>query len=125
MKAYKFLQGIRFIYPDTIYLPVALKTLQEDVDKWTSQFEPQYWQPHEMLARLMEETGELAREVNHLFGPKKKKDSEDRRELGAEMADIIFTLCCLANSKGINLDDAWKQVMDKCYNRDNDRFQKK
>jgi len=104
---------------------MVLRDLQDEVDRWTSQFEPQYWQPHEILARLMEETGELAREVNHLYGPKKKKDSEDERELGDEIGDIIFTLCCLANSRGINLDDAWKRVMDKCYHRDNNRYERK
>ncbi len=104
---------------------MALKNLQDEVDQWTSQFEPQYWKPHEILARLMEEIGELAREVNHLHGPKKKKSSEKEQELGTEIADVIFTLCCLANSNGVNLEEAWKQVMDKCYNRDNNRYQKK
>jgi len=104
---------------------MVLKDFQDEVEKWTSQFEPQYWQPHEILARLLEETGELAREINHLYGPKKKKDSEDKRELEDEIGDIIFTLCCLANSKGINLDNALKRIIDKCHNRDNDRYEKK
>lgn len=104
---------------------MALKDCQDEVAKWTSQFEPQYWQPHEILARLMEEVGELAREINHLYGPKKKKESEDKHELGDEIADVIFTLCCLANSQGIDLDDVWKRVIDKCYQRDNDRYAKK
>jgi len=103
---------------------MTLKDYQNEVDKWTSQFEPQYWQPHEILARLMEEVGEVAREVNHLYGPKKKKNSEDKRELGDEIADVIFTLCCLANSKGINLDDSWKRVMDKYDQRDRNRFKR-
>ena len=104
---------------------MSLKILQEDVDKWTSQFKPQYWQPHEILARLAEETGEIAREINHLHGPKKKKESESVRDLGEEMADIIFTLCCLANSKNISLDESWKRVMEKCYSRDNSRYERK
>jgi len=104
---------------------MSLKQIQEQVDKWTAQFKPQYWQPHEILARLMEETGELAREINHLFGPKKKKSSEDEGDLGEEIADIIFTLCCLANSKGIDLDKEFKKVIDKCYGRDKDRYEKK
>jgi len=104
---------------------MTLKKIQDDVDNWTAQFQPQYWQPHEILARLMEETGELAREVNHLYGPKKKKSTEGMKDLGTEIGDVIFTLCCLANSQGIKLDDAWTRVMDKCYNRDNNRFEKK
>ncbi len=104
---------------------MSLQDIQRQVDEWTSQFKVQYWQPHEILARLMEETGELAREVNHLYGPKKKKPEEQTRELGDEIGDIIFTLCCLANSKGINIDEAFKRVMDKHYGRDNERYEKK
>jgi NTP pyrophosphatase (non-canonical NTP hydrolase) len=104
---------------------MALKELQEDVDEWISQFTPKYWGPHEILARLMEESGELAREINHLYGPKKKKNSEETKEMGDEIADIIFTLVCLANSKRIDLDKAWGNMMTKYSNRDKDRFNKK
>ncbi len=52
---------------------MSLEKIQKDVDNWTSQFDLQYWPPHEILARLTEETGELAREVNHLYGTKWKK----------------------------------------------------
>ncbi len=104
---------------------MSLKPIQKDVDEWAQQFKIPYWQPLEIMARLTEETGELAREVNHRFGPKKKKSAEEKKELEDEMGDIIFTLCCLANSQKIELDDAWKRVMDKCYGRDKERFEKK
>jgi len=104
---------------------MSLKDVQKQVDKWVGQYKDSYWQPHEILARLIEETGEVAREINHLYGPKKKKSDEKTGELGEEIADVIFTLCCLANSKGINLDKAFKKVMKKCYGRDKDRFEKK
>ena len=83
------------------------------------------WQPHEILARLVEEVGELAREINALYGPKKKKPTEETKELVDEMADVLFTLICLANSKGIDLDEGFKHTMDKCYGRDNERYEKK
>ncbi len=102
-----------------------LKEVQNDVDKWVSQLKIGYWQPHEILARLIEEVGELGREVNHEWGPKKKKETEKDNELGDEMADIIFTLCCLANSQGMDLDKHWKKMMKKLYGRDKDRFEKK
>ncbi|MFH1602117.1 MAG: nucleotide pyrophosphohydrolase [Candidatus Shapirobacteria bacterium] len=102
-----------------------IEQFQREVDEWTSQFDPQYWPPHEMMTRLMEETGELAREINHRFGNKKKKVGEKDRQLGDEMADIIFTLACLANSQGISLAEYMQRVMDKCRARDNDRFGKK
>ena len=98
---------------------------QKQVDEWVSQFKIGYFQPLEILARLTEEVGELAREVNHRYGPKKKKSTEDSVELNDEMGDIIFTLCCLANSLNLDLDEGFKHVMDKCYGRDKDRFEKK
>lgn len=104
---------------------MSLKDNQMQVDQWASQFTVPYWQPHEILARLIEEVGELAREINTLYGPKKKKPTEEIKELGDEMADIIFTIVCLANSKGINLDESFQHVIDKCYGRDNNRYEKK
>ncbi len=52
---------------------MGLKELQDGVDEWTSHFETPYWQPHEILARLIEETGEPGREINHLNTPKRKR----------------------------------------------------
>lgn len=104
---------------------MSLNNIQKEVDDWTNQFKFPYWKPHEILARLIEEVGELAREVNHIYGPKKKKSTEETKEMEDEIADIIFTLACLANSHKINLDKAFKRVMDKCYNRDNNRYEKK
>jgi len=104
---------------------MALKEIQKQVDDWVIQYKVGYWKPHEILARLTEETGELAREINHIYGPKKKKSSEETKELSEEMADIIFTICCLANSLELNLDESFQQVMNKCYGRDNTRFEKK
>ncbi len=104
---------------------MSLKDIQKEVDIWAQQFKIPYWQPLEILTRLTEETGELARELNHRFGPKKKKPTEEKAEVAAEMADIVFTLCCLANSQGIDMDEAFKLAMDKCYGRDKDRYEKK
>ncbi len=102
-----------------------MNDIQKQVDEWAQQFKVPYWRPHEILARLMEEVGELSREVNHLFGPKKKKATEKEKHLGEEMGDIIFTLTCLANSLKIDLDEGWGRVMDKCYGRDKERYEKK
>ena len=104
---------------------MALTEIQKQVDEWVQQFKIPYWQPLEILTRLTEETGELAREVNHRWGPKRKKSTEDVKELGDEIGDILFTLACLANSQKINLDEAFQRVMDKAYGRDNNRFEKK
>ncbi len=105
---------------------MSLKDIQKDVDEWTGQFDPQYWPPHEILARLTEEVGELAREVNHLYGTKKKKISEHEGSLSQEIVDIIFTVACLANSHKIDLQKEWEQMMSKKhYGRDQNRYTKK
>ena len=95
---------------------------QQDVDQWTSQFDPQYWDPHEMLARLAEEVGELGREVNHAYGPKPKKDGSSFN-VEEELVDIMFTVICFANKEGIDLDEAWStMISQKLEVRDKDRF---
>ncbi|MBU0907134.1 MAG: nucleotide pyrophosphohydrolase [Nanoarchaeota archaeon] len=104
---------------------MPIKNYQNEVDEWVKQFDPPYWKPHEILARLTEEVGELAREVNHIYGPKKKKASESERELADEIGDIMFTLICLANSHGFDLDDVMNRVLEKSRVRDKDRFEKK
>lgn len=104
---------------------MGLQEIQQQVEQWVQQYKIGYWKPHEIYARLGEEVGELGREINHLFGPKQKKATEGNADLGEEISDVIFTLCCLANAQGIDLDKAWKQVMEKCYGRDNERYEKK
>jgi len=98
---------------------------QKQVDEWVNQFKIGYFKPLEILARLTEENGELARELNHRFGPKKKKDTEDTQDIENEIGDMIFTLCCLANSLNLDIDRGFTKTMDKCYGRDKDRFEKK
>lgn len=105
---------------------MLLNKIQKDVDNWTSQFEPQYWPPYEILARLMEETGEVSREINHIYGIKKKKTNEHSDSLGQEICDIIFTAVCMANSHNINLQLEWDTMFEeKLYGRDKNRFDKK
>ena len=102
-----------------------MKKIQKEVDNWVQQYKIGYFKPLETMTRLMEEVGELAREINHRYGPKKKKETENVVEIGDEIADVIFTLTCLSNSLGIDIDKSFKKVMDKLYNRDKDRFEKK
>jgi NTP pyrophosphatase (non-canonical NTP hydrolase) len=102
-----------------------MKNVQEEVEQWVQQYKIGYFKPLEILARLTEETGELARELNHRFGPKKKKDTEDTKDIEDEVGDIIFTLACLANSLGLDLDRGFAKVMDKLNGRDKDRWEKK
>lgn len=104
---------------------MGIKEYQKDVDDWTNQFNPPYWPALEQMARLSEETGEVARELNHIHGTKKKKSCEETKELSEELIDVIFTICCIANSHNINLDIAWEKMKEKKMKRDNERFLKK
>lgn len=105
---------------------MSLKDIQQDVDLWVSQFTPAYWPPLAQMARLSEETGEVAREINHIYGPKQKKLDESQQKLSQELIDVIFTVVCIANSNNINLQEEWEKSMkEKHYGRDNNRFEKK
>lgn len=99
--------------------------MQKEVDSHISQYKEGYFSPLSMLARLSEETGELAREINHYYGEKPKKESETEKSLEQEMGDILFVLICFANSLHINLEEAFDLVMDKFQTRDKDRWTKK
>ncbi len=95
---------------------------QKDIDAWFKESGWEYWTPHEILARLVEEVGEFARLVNHEYGPKKKKDSEATQHFEEEIGDILYTLTCFANTHNINLDEALKRSLDKVIERDKNRF---
>ena len=102
-----------------------LTDAQRRVDAWISQFEEGYFHPLTNLARLAEEVGELARDINHRYGQKTKKPEEPEGDLGMEMADILFVLICMANREGIDLQDAFERMMAKIEARDEGRWTKK
>jgi NTP pyrophosphatase (non-canonical NTP hydrolase) len=104
---------------------MSLADAQRRVDAWISQYEEGYFQPLTNLARLTEEVGELAREVNHRFGQKTKKRDEAEGDLAMEMADILFVLICMANREGIDLQAGFDRMMAKVETRDRDRWTKK
>ena len=101
---------------------MRIRDAQERVDDWISRFEEGYWPPLAILARLMEEVGELSREINHRFGSKPKRVDEAPAELELEIADILFVLISLANQQGIDLEAAFDRAMDKYEKRDGDRW---
>lgn len=104
--------------------PITLSTVQKIVNNWITQFEEGYWPPLSMLAAVTEEVGELAREINHREGYKKKREGGDA-DLGLELADVLFTLVCIANYYHVDLEQAFKAVITKYTKRDIDRWTKK
>ncbi len=101
---------------------MSLAPHQARVHAWISRFEEGYFDPLTNMARLSEEVGELAREVNHRFGQKIKKRDEPEGDLAMEMADILFVLICMANREGIDLDQAFDRMMLKVEHRDTARW---
>ncbi|EJY6939815.1 nucleotide pyrophosphohydrolase [Staphylococcus pseudintermedius] len=103
----------------------SLSDMQKEVDTYISQFKTGYFSPLANLARLTEEVGELAREINHYHGEKKKKVSEAENTIEAELGDNLFVLLCLANSLNIDMTKSFNQTMKKFNKRDKNRFERK
>jgi NTP pyrophosphatase (non-canonical NTP hydrolase) len=99
-----------------------MKEFQKKIDDWFKKAGWSYWSPHEITAQIFEEGGEIARLINHLFGPKKKKSNEAHQELEGEVGDLLYAIICLANSQGIDLDAAMEKSIHKTMTRDKDRF---
>ena len=100
----------------------TMNQLQKEVDQYISQFKEGYFSPLAMVARLTEELGELAREVNHSHGEKPKKSTEEENTIEEELGDLLFVVICLANSLDISLEEAHNRVMHKFNTRDKDRW---
>ena len=107
---------------EAVAVDMTLRDAQALVDAWMRERGWAYWHPLSQLARLTEELGELARVVNHEFGEKPKKSDEANQDLALEMADIVYTLICLANSQGIDMQAGLEAVMAKYRARDADRY---
>jgi len=97
-----------------------LNEIQEKIDLWVKNH-GDYWSPLSMLCAIVEEIGEIAREINSLEGYKPKK-KEEKGELFEEMGDLLFSIICLANYYDIKLDNAILKSIKKFSERDINRF---
>ncbi|MCA9333029.1 nucleotide pyrophosphohydrolase [Candidatus Saccharibacteria bacterium] len=103
----------------------SLLEYQKQIDTMLQAYEKPYWHPLSQLARMIEEVGEVSRILNHKYGDKPKKLSEEHQDLADELADILYTTICLANSQNIKLDPALEKAIAKLETRDKGRFKKK
>ena len=101
-----------------------IKNYQDEIDEFFKREGWSYWSPLSQMARLSEEVGEVARILNDMHGDKPKKSIETKQHLDEELADVIYTVLCLANSHDINMDDAMSSVFEKISIRDKGRFSK-
>jgi len=99
-----------------------MQKYQKELDLWFKKYKWEYWHQLAQFARLVEEIGELARILNHLYGEKPKKSEEKRQELEEEIGDVLYTLICLANSSNVDLDTAIKKSFAKVMRRDKNRY---
>ena len=103
----------------------TLRHMQSQVDEYIQQFKTGYFSPLSQMARLTEEVGELAREINHHYGEKAKKDGEQPKTVQEELGDVLFVTLIMANSLNIDLTEAFNTNMEKFNKRDAYRFERK
>lgn len=100
---------------------MEIKEAQEVVDKWIKKYGIRYFDEMTNMALLMEEVGEVARIMARRYGEQSEKESDKNKDLGEEMADVLFVLMCLANQTGVDLETAMIKNMKKKALRDMDR----
>lgn len=100
---------------------LTLKSAQHEVDQWIKTIGVRYFNELTNMAMLTEEVGEVARIIARRYGEQSEKESDKNKDLGDEMADVLFVLICLANQTGVDLEDALKRNLEKKTNRDKDR----
>ena len=100
---------------------MTLEEAQQTVDTWIKTTGVRYFNELTNLAMLTEEVGEVARIIARQYGEQSFKPSDKDKNLGDELADVLFVLICLANQTGVNLTEALQKNLEKKTNRDADR----
>lgn len=100
---------------------MEISQLQKKVDDWIKKYGVRYFDEMTNTAMLMEEVGEVARIMARKYGEQSEKESDKDKDLGEELADVLFVLVCLANQTGINLDEAIQKNFEKKTQRDSTR----
>lgn len=99
----------------------GLADTQKQVDQWINTIGVRYFNELTNMAQLTEEVGEVARIIARRYGEQSEKESDKNKDLGEELADVIFVAVCLANQTGIDLEAAFQNRMDNKTKRDKDR----
>lgn len=100
---------------------MTIAQAQQDVDEWINTTGVRYFNELTNLGILMEEVGELSRLMVRQYGEQSFKASDKGKELGDEMADVLWVLICLANQTGVNLTEALEKNFEKKNRRDENR----
>lgn len=100
-----------------------LEGVQKRVDDWIKAHGVRYFDALTNMAQLTEEVGEVARIIARRYGEQSEKESDKSKDLGEELADVIFVAICLANQTGVDLQDAFQKKLKIKSERDHDRHQ--
>ena len=100
-----------------------LKGAQEKVDQWIQTHGVRYFDELTNMAQLTEEVGEVARIIARRYGEQSEKESDKSKDLGEELADVIFVAICLANQTGVDLQATFTKKLDLKTDRDHERHQ--
>lgn len=100
---------------------MTIEQAQQQVDQWIKTIGVRYFNELTNMAMLTEEVGELARIIARRYGEQSEKESDKHKDLGDEMADVLWVLICLANQTGVNLTEAFQKNLEKKNTRDKDR----
>ncbi len=102
---------------------MELQKAQEIVDIWIKEHGVRYFNELTNMAQLTEEVGEVARIIARRYGEQSEKERDKAKDLGEELADVIFVVLCLANQTGVDLQQAFDKKMKIKSERDHDRHQ--
>lgn len=102
-------------------MATGIKEIQEQVDHWIQNHGVRYFNELTNMAQLTEEVGEVARIIARRYGEQSEKESDKAKDLGEELADVLFVTICLANQTGVDLQEAFNRKMDIKTERDHDR----
>ena len=102
---------------------MEIKILQNQVDEWIKTIGVRYFNELTNMAMLTEEVGEVARITARRYGEQSEKESDKSKDLGEELADVLFVTLCLANQTGVDLQVAFDKKMKVKTERDFDRHQ--
>lgn len=102
---------------------MEITKLQAQVDEWIKTIGVRYYNELTNMAILTEETGEVARIIARRYGEQSEKESDKSKDLGEELADVLFVTLCLANQTGVDLQDAFDKKIMKNTERDFERHQ--
>ena len=100
---------------------MTLEQAQQAVDNWIKEYGVRYFNELTNMAMLTEEVGEVARIIARRYGEQTEKESDKHKDLGEEMADVLFVLLCLANQTGVDLTAALAKNLEKKTQRDGER----